>query len=138
MPPTPHHHHAPTDWHVYRKWNEKLFHEMYEIYATDRMHENTPSDDNAQSNNKSNDPATSWYENELKFFDDVVIPIAQKMVRCEVFGNASNECLSYAISNRDEWQMRGKQIVDEMVQRYHDFVAADDGRQDSTDSITMQ
>lgn len=37
------------------------------------------------------DPSLHWYENELSFFDEYVIPLAQKLKDCFVFGASSDE-----------------------------------------------
>ena len=58
------------------------------------------------------------YEGELGFFDNYVIPLARKLQACEVFGVSSNECLSYAMDNRDEWAVKGRTIVAELVAKY--------------------
>lgn len=88
-------------WHVYRKWNTALFKEMHAAFCDGRM---------------GADPSTFWYEGELKFFDNYVIPLAMKLEECNVFGVSSHEYLAYATKNRAEWEDRGKEIVEELVQ----------------------
>jgi hypothetical protein len=34
-----------------------------------------------------------------------------------VFGVSSDECLNYAVRNRQEWEEKGQRIVSEMVER---------------------
>ena len=46
--------HTMQHWHVYAKWNERLFHEMYRAYRAGRL---------------DKDPSTSWYQGEIGFFD---------------------------------------------------------------------
>jgi 3'5'-cyclic nucleotide phosphodiesterase len=92
--------HTMQHWHVYRKWNERLFYEMSHAYAAGRAEIN---------------PADTWYQGELGFFDFYVIPLAKKLADCGVFGVSSDEYLNYARKNRDEWEARGEQIVCEMV-----------------------
>jgi hypothetical protein len=36
---------------------------------------------------------------------------------CGVFGVSSDEYLSYAKSNRQEWEQRGQEIVAEMIEK---------------------
>lgn len=48
-----------------------------------------------------------------------MIPLAKKLEECNVFGVTSDECLNYACANRNEWQMKGQEVVLEMVARYH-------------------
>jgi hypothetical protein len=89
-------------WNVYKRWNEKLFQEMYVAYKMGRS---------------PNDPSVGWYKGELWFFDNYVIPLAKKLDECGVFGVASDECLFSAIENRREWALKGESIVKEMLLR---------------------
>jgi hypothetical protein len=92
--------HTMQHWHVYLKWNNRLFREMSTAFNEGRM---------------GTDPASFWYEGELKFFDNYAIPLARKLKECQVFGVSSDEYLNYAISNRTEWEEKGKGVVQEMV-----------------------
>jgi hypothetical protein len=92
--------HTMQHWHVYRKWNARLFHEMMQAYRSGRM---------------GMDPSTFWYQGELSFFDNYIIPLAKKLKECNVFGVSSDECLTYAMANRAEWEQRGQQLLEEMM-----------------------
>ena len=94
--------HTMQHWHVYRKWNERLFEEMIKAYEMGRA---------------SKDPSEFWYQGEMDFFDKHVIPLAKKLKQCGVFGVSSDEYLNYALENRQEWELKGKQVVEEMVIR---------------------
>ena len=94
--------HTMQHWHIYRKWNERLFMEMYKAFKQDRA---------------AADPSTTWYEGELGFFDFYVIPLAKKLKDCGVFGVSSDEYLNYAQQNRREWESKGQQIVAEMKEK---------------------
>jgi hypothetical protein len=94
--------HTMQHWNVYKRWNEKLFQEMYVAYKMGR----SPSD-----------PSVGWYKGELWFFDNYVIPLAKKLDECGVFGVASDECLFSAIENRREWALKGEAVVKEMLLR---------------------
>ena len=63
------------------------------------------------------DPAIFWYQGELGFFDNYIIPLAKKLKDCNVFGVSSDECLNYAMQNRREWEHRGQQVVEELAQK---------------------
>jgi hypothetical protein len=89
--------HTMQHWHVYLKWNKKLFEEMYEAFMNGRL---------------ANDPSVGWYQGELGFFDFYIIPLAKKLKECGVFGVASDEYLNYAEKNRSEWEIKGKDIVE--------------------------
>ncbi|CAJ1963516.1 unnamed protein product [Cylindrotheca closterium] len=96
--------HTMQHWHVYQKWNEKLFAEMCAAYESGRGCEKNP--------------ATTWYEGELWFFDNYVIPLAKKLDDCGVFGVSSDECLNYAVQNRSEWASKGKEVVKQFSKKY--------------------
>ena len=93
--------HTMQHWHVYRRWNEKFFYECMKAYKDGRS--------------KSN-PADTWYHGEMGFFDFYIIPLAKKLKDCGVFGVSSDEYLNYAIKNRQEWEARGKEVVNEMLE----------------------
>jgi len=97
--------HTMQHWHIYRKWNRRLFFEMLQAYRAGRM---------------AADPATFWYKGELGFFDNYIIPLSKKLKDCNVFGVSSDECLNYAIRNRAEWEARGEDIVAEMLSEMND------------------
>ena len=106
--------HTMQHWHVYRKWNERLFLELTAAYKAGRM---------------GADPATFWYKGEIGFFDNYIIPLAKKLKDCNVFGVSSDEYLSYAMANREEWEVKGQQIVAELVEKSR-FFMAEEGLQD--------
>ena len=48
-----------------------------------------------------------------------IIPLAKKLRDCGVFGVSSDEYLTYAMKNREEWTERGEDIVKEFVEAYN-------------------
>jgi len=94
--------HTMQHWHIYRKWNERFFMECYAAYRNGRAEK---------------DPSENWYQGEIGFFDFYIIPLAKKLKDCGVFGVSSDEYLKYAVSNRNEWESRGKEIVACMLAR---------------------
>lgn len=96
--------HTMQHWHIYQKWNERLFREMYSAYRSGR--------------GGDKDPSEGWYKGELWFYDNYVIPLAKKLKECGVFGVASAECLTYALDNRREWESKGEEIVKRMKADY--------------------
>jgi 3'5'-cyclic nucleotide phosphodiesterase len=95
--------HTMQHWHVYRKWNSRLFAEMYQAYQEGRADRN---------------PAEFWYQGEIGFFDFYIIPLAKKLKDCGVFGVCSEEYLNYAMKNRQEWVERGQELVEEMLREH--------------------
>jgi hypothetical protein len=94
--------HTMQHWQIYRKWNERLFAEMYSAFLDGRSEK---------------DPSENWYAGEIGFFDNYVIPLAKKLKECGVFGVSSDEYLNYALENRNEWSNRGKDVVAKVVAR---------------------
>lgn len=88
--------HTMQHWHVFIKWNESLFKEMYKAY---------------KEGHSESDPSKFWYKGEISFFDFYVIPLAKKLKACGVFGVSSDEYLNYATENRNEWEARGQELV---------------------------
>lgn len=94
--------HTMQHWHIYRKWNERLFIEMYSAFREGRSRKN---------------PAEFWAKGEVGFFDFYIIPLAKKLKECGVFGVSSDEYLQYAVKNRNEWETKGQKVVDSMVEK---------------------
>jgi hypothetical protein len=64
------------------------------------------------------DPSENWYQGELGFFDFYIVPLAEKLHECKVFGVSSDEFLIYATNNRAEWEIKGREIVAGYVEKY--------------------
>jgi len=92
--------HTMQHWHIYRKWNTRLFEEMYSAFQAGRMEK---------------DPSDFWFEGELGFFDHYVFPLANRLKDCGVFGVSGDEFLNYAQMNREEWNRTGKDVIAEMI-----------------------
>jgi hypothetical protein len=58
-----------------------------------------------------NPPWVGWYNGELWFFDNYIIPSAQKLQDCGVFGVSYHEFINYTEQNRMEWEREREQIV---------------------------
>ena len=97
--------HTMQHWHVYQKWNQRLFNEMLGAYRGGRSDKN---------------PVENWYQGELGFFDHYVIPLAKKLKECSVFGASSDEYLDYATHNRSEWETKGIEIIQQFLKEYEE------------------
>jgi hypothetical protein len=64
------------------------------------------------------DPSEGWYQGELGFFDFYIIPLANKLKECGVFGVSSDEYLTYATENRREWEIQGKTVVEKFIEEF--------------------
>lgn len=98
--------HTMQHWHIYQKWNERLFEELYKAYKQGRS---------------ETDPSANWYKGEIGFLDFYVIPLAKKLKQCGVFGVSSDEYLNYAEKNRREWELRGQERVAAMLNKCKDI-----------------
>lgn len=96
--------HALGHWHLYSKWNERHFLEMYGAFEKGRL---------------SQDPSVYWYKSEIMFLEQHVIPLCQKMQETGVFGASAEEALAFAISNRDQWSAKGGNMVASMMAKYY-------------------
>jgi 3'5'-cyclic nucleotide phosphodiesterase len=116
--------HTMQHWQVYAKFNERLFEEQYVAFLN--AHE-------------ERDPAEHWYQSQISFFDDHVLPLAEQLKTCGVFDGASSpnsssgssgggggggdEYIGWAQQNRQEWETHGptlvKQMHDACVAKYH-------------------
>jgi 3'5'-cyclic nucleotide phosphodiesterase len=90
--------HTMQHWHTYQKYNARLFEERYIAFRRG-VAGNTP-------------PWNGWYRGELSFFDYYIIPLAQKLHDCGVFGVSYDEFINYAQENRSEWERKGQEIVE--------------------------
>jgi 3'5'-cyclic nucleotide phosphodiesterase/Adenylate and Guanylate cyclase catalytic domain len=97
--------HSMQHWHVYLKWNEKLFAERFKSFVAGR---------------EESDPSLAWYEAELVHFDSFIIPLTLRLKDAGVFGNACEEYLNYARTNRREWENKGAEIVQKYLDTYQD------------------
>jgi len=94
--------HTMQHWHVYLKFNERFFKENYQAYKEGRAEK---------------DPSEYWYEGELNFFKFYIIPLALKLKECGVFGVSGDEYFFNAESNRSEWALKGREIVEKYMGR---------------------
>jgi class 3 adenylate cyclase len=92
--------HCMQHWHTYQKFNARLFEERYVAYRRGVAGENPPW--------------VGWYKGEIWFYDNYIIPLAQKLHGCGVFGVSYHEYLNYAQQNRLEWERKGEEVVESL------------------------
>ena len=102
--------HTVQHWHTFKRWNERLYFEWYEAFLEGRL---------------AADPTATWYQEEIKFFDSIVIPMTNKLKDCGVFGMAGEEAVRCALSNRKEWVVNGGAAVEEFKERYQEYKAGE-------------
>jgi hypothetical protein len=72
-------------WKIYQKWNKRLFREFYMSYELGKMAKN---------------PADDWYQGEINFFDNYIIPLAKKFVVYLVF-RVTNISIMHKVIDRN-------------------------------------
>jgi class 3 adenylate cyclase len=92
-------------WQTYIKWNECLFMEQYVAYIQGTGN---------GSGTQKQDPAVDWYDRELQFLDQYVLPLTDRLKACGVFGWSSQEFQNWALQNRHAWEQEGREIVQKM------------------------
>jgi hypothetical protein len=93
--------HTMQHWQVYRKWNVRLFEEVYQSFVDKR---------------RDTDPSEDWYESEIDFFNGFVLPIVRRLKESGAFVAASTDSnMDYAEQNLTQWVDKGKGIVAEML-----------------------
>lgn len=103
-------------WHLYRKWNERLFYEMCDAFQEGRAETN---------------PGDSWYKGEIAFLQSYVIPLATKLRDCGVYGSIGEEYLRCAELNLAEWKLKGPDLVEEMIVSYQEHKQQQDSKNSS-------
>lgn len=88
--------HYTQHWNVFVRWNRHLFQESC------LAHKLTPV---------LQDPAERWFALEMSFFEDVIIPLTEKIHECGAFGDNAEEYMNYAKSNRRDWQVKGRDVI---------------------------
>jgi hypothetical protein len=78
--------HIMQHWLVYINYNEQLFKELYLAYKPGR--------------------GENGCNGERWFYDNYIIPLAEKLRQCGAFGVSSDTLLDYA-TNRKEWELNG-------------------------------
>jgi hypothetical protein len=97
--------HATSTWPLYQKWSERQFLQVYKAFKTRRLMQN---------------PSIFWYKSEMLFFDEHVVPIAQRISACGVFEQSTgDQYLSFSLSNRQQWAAKGGDHIASMMARYH-------------------
>ena len=94
--------HTMQHWTIYQKFNQSLFEEMYNSFENGRLEV---------------DPSRHWHKSELEFFDTIVLPLAERLAKCDVFGFAGQECLAYARANKQELVAKGDDALRDMVSK---------------------
>jgi hypothetical protein len=102
--------HTMQHWHIYRQWNTCLFHESDKAWEDGRA---------------ETDPRGGWEKGEIGFFKFYILPLADRVKHSSAFGALGSELHACAQSNMLEWEMKGGDVVTELIE-----AAAEMKRQD--------
>lgn len=95
--------HMMQHWQTYTKYNERLFLERYLAFV---------------EGHSTIDPSGVWYQSELDFFDNFVLPLTDRLHTCGVFTQYNgSEFKNWAQQNRDNWEKLGPSIVRRMLEQ---------------------
>jgi hypothetical protein len=101
--------HTMQSWAVFKKWNEKLY---YELWA-------------AQVQCRGPDCLGQWFEGQISFFDKYIFPLAQRLKQCGVFGSLGSLFYENASLNRERWMIEGYNLCREMHENASKLVEND-------------
>ena len=103
--------HTMQHWNVFRRWNEQLFREQYHVYL-----QSLSSCHQGHSSVQLPNPALAWHKWKLNFFDKHVLVLARNLKASGVVDAATaEEYWNYAMANRQEWELKGGELVKEYV-----------------------
>jgi hypothetical protein len=94
--------HTMQNFSTFLKWNQQLYIELFNAYHEGRI---------------SNDPTKGWYQNQINFFVNYIIPLAKRMDKCRICGCKSPIFLYFAMENKRKWMEEGQAITAEMVEK---------------------
>ena len=90
-------------WKTMLKWSSRLYFEQMATFETGRM---------------NSDPSSNWFDNQIKFLDSYVIPLARRMDDMGVFGELGQQFAAFALENRRQWIEEGSDFTSWMVRRW--------------------
>eukprot|EP00934_Nitzschia_sp_Nitz4_P006021 Nitzschia sp. Nitz4//scaffold152_size53828//534//3528//NITZ4_006734-RA/size53828-augustus-gene-0.95-mRNA-1//-1//CDS//3329537178//6011//frame0 len=92
--------HTMGNFNAYKKWNHRLYKEMYNAYKNGRA---------------ESDPTDTWFRGEFGFYDFYLIPLAKKLKSCGIKSEACEEYVKNASRNRKIWSKEGEKILESYV-----------------------
>lgn len=111
--------HLMQNWSTFLKWNKKLYDEQW----------------NAFQDGRGDDPSVGWYQNQINFYEFYIIPLAMRLIQCQVFGQYGYDFLRLAQLNRQMWILQGEEICQFMTENYQNVVEEETKTSESNDSI---
>ncbi|KAL3933276.1 MAG: hypothetical protein SGBAC_010469 [Bacillariaceae sp.] len=94
--------HSVQAWDIFLEWNERQFWEAYLAFFDQRS---------------SKDPSESWYKDQLKYFDNCVLPLTETGTEAGIWDILSDQLFQQATRNRLKWELEGQGICDSLIQK---------------------
>lgn len=90
------------DWNNVMKWSTRLYKELKNGFLS----------------NRGEDPAIGWYDNQIKFFDFYIKPLAKNLGVMGVFDEEVGQSFVHIVkSNLARWIKDGQQATDAMIKQ---------------------
>mmetsp|Transcript_2498 Transcript_2498/g.5915 ORF Transcript_2498/g.5915 Transcript_2498/m.5915 type:complete len:1531 (+) Transcript_2498:81-4673(+) len=94
--------HHFQEWGIFLEWNEREFLEDYLAFLEGRS---------------SKDPSDSWHANQLKMFDDVVLPMSERGAETDCWHILGDQLFQQATMNRLKWELEGDEFCRAMIEK---------------------
>jgi len=94
--------HHFQEWGIFLEWNEKKFLEDYLAFLEGRTNK---------------DPSDSWHASQLKFFDDVVLPLSERGTETDCWHILGDQLFQQATMNRHKWELEGEEFCRSMIEK---------------------
>eukprot|EP00546_Thalassionema_frauenfeldii_P004601 CAMPEP_0178920788 /NCGR_PEP_ID=MMETSP0786-20121207/15194_1 /TAXON_ID=186022 /ORGANISM="Thalassionema frauenfeldii, Strain CCMP 1798" /LENGTH=112 /DNA_ID=CAMNT_0020594883 /DNA_START=720 /DNA_END=1055 /DNA_ORIENTATION=- len=98
------------DWDTFRMWTFRLYREKYSAFTNNNYNKNKNGQDD-----DDDDPSQSWFQCQIRFFDNHVIPLAKKLE--SVTGDLGTIHVRGAQRNRNRWIRMGAQETKRMIRK---------------------
>ena len=80
----------------------------------------------AHKEGRGPDPSEGWYNNQIAFLESYLLPLAQRMEDCGIFGPVVGPAFAQIVeANRDEWLERGQEVTKETIAKGHELFPTD-------------
>lgn len=97
------------DWNTFLKWSTRLFKELKNGFLS----------------NRGEDPAIGWYDNQMKFFDFYIKPLAKNLEVMSVFNDEVGHSFVHNVkSNLARWIEEGERATEIMIKQDEEERAA--------------
>lgn len=110
--------HNIQGWDNFLLWNHRLYDEMLHSFLE----------------GKGDDPAPSWFQGQISFFDGYIIPLAKKLQQSGAFAASGEMFLNCVLENRRRWVTEGEAVTRDFIltRSYYREASRSNMREDSS------